>query len=560
LALTLPSLTVRSPRLFKRYRLNADFTVDNLRSDQLWALYFVSLYDGGSVRINGALLGEVQTSTPETTVRHARPYMMQIPPKILQAGVNRLEVEWGARESLTLVSRVFVGPMSVIAPNFERRLFWQNDMAQVSFVYALVVAVILLGIYSLRRHQRSYLLLGLSAIGCAIVFFVYFLPPMPAGLYPYWRLLHIGGIALFSQCAWLFLILETQPDNRWFPRLCQSWGLLGPFAYLMNFWINDNSFFRTFEGVWGVTAGLIGLYPVGLLLISVVKKRSWRKLVFLLATILAIVVGVLDMLLQSSGASKFGNYGYTLQVVSSVWLTALTSVLISDFIASLSQQDTQRRLMEQRLTQQQSELGKMYESTQQIEREKAALEERQRIMQDIHDGLGSQLITSLALSERGGLSRDQTSLLLRECIDDLRLAIDTMSGNDDQFSVAAGNLRFRMEPRLRAAGITLKWDSASFSDDCVIPAGQTLPLLRIMQEIITNALKHAQAQHLSVSLRSTSSELLIEISDDGVGFDFNQVRKGKGLNGIEKRARGLGAKLTLTSHPKLTTLHLILPI
>jgi signal transduction histidine kinase len=557
---TLPSLSVRSPRHFKRFRMNADFTVDSLPTDVLWALYFVSLYDGGSVRINGALIGEVETSTAETTVRHARPYMMQIPPKVLRSGINKLQLDWSSRESLTLVSRVLVGPAAVIAPHYESRFFWQNDMAKFSFVYALVVAVILLGIYTLRRHQLSYLLLGLSAIGCAVVFFVYFLPAMPASLYPYWRFVHICGIALFSQCAWLFLIQETQPHNRWFPRFCQFWGALGPFGYLINFWINDNSFFRAFEGFWGMAAGLIGLYPVALLAISVFKKQSWRKLVFLLATILAIIVGVLDMYLQSSGTSKFGNYGYSLQVVSSVWLTALTSVLISDFISSLTQQDAQRRVMEQRLEQQQSELGKMYESTQQIERDKAALEERQRIMQDIHDGLGSQLITSLALSERGGLSRVQTSLLLRECIDDLRLAIDTMSGNDDQFSVAAGNLRFRMEPRLRAAGVTLKWDSSNFADDCVVPAGQTLPLLRIMQEVITNALKHANAQHIFVALRSSVCELVLEMKDDGVGFDYDQVRKGKGLSGIEKRARALGATLSMTSEPGATAISLYLPL
>ena len=124
-------------------------------------------------------------------------------------------------------------------------LFWQNDMALVAFVFAIIVALMLLIIFFLRRNQKSYLLLGLSAIGCAIVVFVYVLPVMP---------------------AWLFLIRETEPKQVYFSRLCLAWGLLGPAFYLANFWINDVSFSRLFEGLLGIGAGLIGLYPIGLLI------------------------------------------------------------------------------------------------------------------------------------------------------------------------------------------------------------------------------------------------------------------------------------------------------
>jgi len=496
----LPYLGLRNPRTFKRFKLVAEFTVADSQATALWAVYFLSLYDGGRISVNGTPAGYVQTSTELITVRHARPYIFQIAPNLLREGANRLEVEWASRETLTLVSRIFVAPVEVVTPDFQQRLFWQNSMAQVAFVFALVVSAMLLGIFMVRPKQRSYLLLGLSAIGCAIVVFVYALPPMPAWLYPYWRFLHITGIALFTQSAWLFLMTQSQPNNRWFPKLCVFWGVLGPTVYLIHFWLYDSSYFRNFEGFWGVASGAMGLYPVSILTLSVMQKFSLRKLIFLLATLMAIFVGVLDIVFQATGNSRFGNFGYSLQVVSSAWLIALTSVLVSDFITSLTAQDDQQRLMSQKLSEQQIELGRLYASNQQTERDKATLEERQRIMQDMHDGLGSQLISSLALSERGALTVDQTNLLLRECIDDLRLAIDTMESNDDQFGVAAGNLRFRMEPRLRAAGITLMWTSNGLSNDHVVHASQTLPLLRIMQETISNALKHADASHIRVSI------------------------------------------------------------
>ena len=555
----LPYMFVRSQRSFKRFKLTAEFTVADSQAAELWAAYFVSLYDGGQISINGVSAGYVPTSTEQVMVRNPRPYIFQIPPRLLKNGVNQLEVQWAARETLTLVSKIFVAPVEVITPEFERRFFWQNSMAQVALVYALVVATMLLGIYLLRLRQRSYLLLGLSAIGCAIVVFVYGLPPMPSWLYPYWRLLHIAGIALFTQCAWLFLMMQSQPSNRWFPRVCIFWGVLGPTVYLAYFWLYDSSYFRNFELVWGVASGVMGLYPVSILTLSVIHQFSWRKLIFFVATLTAIVVGVMDIIFQATGTSQFGNLGYSLQIVSPVWLTALASVLVSDFITSLNEQDDQKRIMVQRLDEQQSELGRLYESHQQNERDKATLEERQRIMQDMHDGLGSQLISSLALSERGALTADQTNLLLRECIDDLRLAIDTMEGNDDQFAVAAANLRFRMEPRLRAAGITLSWDSSGLTESDVVHAPQTLPLLRIMQESISNALKHADASKIKVLIDVVHDHLTIEIQDDGIGFDPGNVRMGKGLSGIEKRARALGAALSVTSTAG-TSIKLSLPL
>jgi signal transduction histidine kinase len=558
--LHLPSQQVRK-RAFKWFRLEADFTIPDKQITDLWAVYFVSLYDGGRVSVNGTDVGDVQTSTPETTVRHARPYMFNIPTSLLRNGVNHLELEWSARESVLLISRIFIGPADVIAPPYDKRLFWQNTMALAAFMYAAVMATMLLCIYSMRRHQLNYLLMGLDSLGWAIVVFVYTLPAMPAFLYPYWRLLHITGIALFTCCAWLFLIRESPPAqaHRWFSIWCIFLGALGPVVYLINFWVNDVSFSPRFEAIWATVSALGGIYPLYRLARSLRASRPWRKLIILIITSMAMAMGIADVVLLATGSSVFGNLGYSVQVFTPVWFTAIAAVLISDFITSLNEQDNQRVLMVQKLDAQQTELTELHEINQMREREKAALQERQRIMQDIHDGLGSQLITSLAMSERGALSKEQTSLLLRECIDDLRLAIDTMTEEDNQFGVAAGNLRFRMEPRLRAAGIVLRWDSSQFTDTASIPASKTLSLLRIMQESITNALKHAEASEISVTLSADAQLLIVRISDDGKGFEASKVRMGKGLSGMEKRARALGAELSIPGS-KGTTVLLTLPL
>jgi hypothetical protein len=248
---TLPVLERRSPRKLASFDLRAEFKIPDIQAASLWAIYFVSLYDGGRVLINGVPIADVQTSTQTISVRNVRPYYFPIPAELLRNGSNQIEVKWSVRES-TIISRMLIGPADVVSDNYQRRLFWQNTMAQVTFVYALIIALIMLGIYGLRRHQISYRQLGMSAIGTAIVVFVYILPPLPAPLFPYWRLLHIVGISMYSQGAWLFIISEVQPENRWYPKACAAVGLLGPSVYLINFWLQDVSFMPDFERVWGM--------------------------------------------------------------------------------------------------------------------------------------------------------------------------------------------------------------------------------------------------------------------------------------------------------------------
>ena len=184
-------------------------------------------------------------------------------------------------------------------------------------------------------------------------------------------------------------------------------------------------------------------------------------------------------------------------------------------------------------------------------------------MQDMHDGLGSQLVSSLALAQCGQLSPTQTYELLRGCIDDLRLAIDASTDSRDSLPLALGNLRFRMEPRLKSAGISLRWDTAHLKENLPLSIEQQLPVLRIIQETITNTLKHAKAQALSVHVVSIPTQLVINITDDGCGFDVEAARahsRGKGLNSLGKRARVIGAELSIISSSQGTHTRLVLPL
>ena len=84
--------------------------------------------------------------------------------------------------------------------------------------------------------------------------------------------------------------------------------------------------------------------------------------------------------------------------------------------------------LEERVQQKQRQLKQNFEQLERLSRDAAVAEERQRIMADMHDGIGAQLISALSLAESDQARPLEIAAILRECVDDLRLTIVSKSG------------------------------------------------------------------------------------------------------------------------------------
>jgi signal transduction histidine kinase len=86
-------------------------------------------------------------------------------------------------------------------------------------------------------------------------------------------------------------------------------------------------------------------------------------------------------------------------------------------------------------------------------------------------------------------------------------------------------------------------------------------LYLLIKEAVNNVAKYAHAKRLLIVFRKEEKNLLVEVSDDGYGFDAKMVKDGNGLHNMQKRAKALNAKLTIESAPgKGTRVFLILPL
>jgi signal transduction histidine kinase len=181
---------------------------------------------------------------------------------------------------------------------------------------------------------------------------------------------------------------------------------------------------------------------------------------------------------------------------------------------------------------------------------RARLAERERLLADMHDGLGSQLASAKIRFERGALSTAQAGELLQECVNDLHLLVDTLRGSGDDLRAALSDLRYRLDRRLEGSETRLIW-KIELDTAPAIPSAVVLNLLRGVQEAITNALKHAHAREIRVeAVYGPDAGIDLAVQNDGRGIGDTSALSGRGISSMRRRAFEAGAMFAIEPGPE----------
>lgn len=210
------------------------------------------------------------------------------------------------------------------------------------------------------------------------------------------------------------------------------------------------------------------------------------------------------------------------------------------------------------LHQQSEELRKAHNDLMSSEIAKSRAAERQQIIADMHDGFGVQLSSARILLEQGRLDVKGAAEVLRECMADLYLVVDVLNDEGGDLEQALIDFRSRCERRFRGSDVAITWE-IDVAGAPPLEHRLILQILRIIQESLNNAVKHAGGGHISVGVRAGAGELAALVADDGVGMP-TCVTPGKGLNNMQKRAREIGARLDFEVSEKGTVVRLRLPL
>ena len=182
--------------------------------------------------------------------------------------------------------------------------------------------------------------------------------------------------------------------------------------------------------------------------------------------------------------------------------------------------------------------------------------ERKEIGKELHDNIGQQLTTiklflDLASSTADDNTHEMLSLALKgvgDVINEVRAMSRALVPSTLQDLGLIESINELVESISRTQVLSISFDHEGFDEE-LLPDNQKLTLFRIVQEQLNNIVKHAGAGNVSIRLSRKLREVVLDIKDDGKGFDPKKVKKGLGFINISNRAELFGGKNQVVSSP-----------
>lgn len=182
--------------------------------------------------------------------------------------------------------------------------------------------------------------------------------------------------------------------------------------------------------------------------------------------------------------------------------------------------------------------------------------ERREIGKELHDNIGQQLTTIKLFLDFAKTTADENTLemvnMALKGVSDVINEVRAISRSLVPYTLKdlglVESIQELTESFERTQLLKIKFTHSHFDEEA-LPENQKLGLFRIVQEQLNNIVKHADAKNVSIQLRARSGETVLEIKDDGNGFDGKKVRRGLGFINIRNRAELFNGKADIQSHP-----------
>lgn len=562
---TLPVATPRGaitplegPRDWSMYWYHVRYTLPPTGASPPLALYVARVQGGPvEVHVNGRLLSANRRNWGS---QWNRPLFVPIPHDVVftSPGVAvDVDVTIGVplRPHMThALATAWIGPADEIRALADRRTLLHIIGPQVTSLTILVLGLFSLGVWARRRKELAYLLFALVSTAWWVRNLHYHADiPRTGPMHDWFWWMTNASMSWVMVLTYLFAL---RFHHRRYPLI--EWLLVG-FTVLSALVTLPLLPWDPLVLQHTVNA-VVSIFVTGFITWIAVRYRSPELRVLTATLWICIAMGIHDILLVSLRISPESLYlmPYATLLVFSAFLYAV----LKRYSGAIEEVEQINASLEQRLAERTVQLEENHRKLRDVEREQAMLLERQRLMRDMHDGMGSALMSSLVLVEQGKLDIQAVAGVLRECVDDLRLVIDSLEPIGHDLVTLLATLRYRLGKRLEAAGLQLEWQVDDLPPLPWLDATAALQVLRIVQEALTNILKHAQARKVMIALKKTGEAVEVHIADDGVGFDAtgDAPMASKGLRNLRKRAQTLGGDVVFTSAPGNTRVTLVLPL
>ncbi|WP_101048641.1 sensor histidine kinase [Macromonas nakdongensis] len=498
------------------------------------------------VLLNGSEIHNVGWyAAPERTVNTAWfPHLVALPGALLtlRPQDNELHIQVQAR----VLERSGLWPLQLGSHDrlFERHAvleLWQVTGTWMMTITALLMALMSLFLWVSLR-ERLFVLMAAAAVAHMVRLWLSVVLE-PALSYEWYFLLHRVSFTLYV--GFFCLIMEDLLGLRL--RLVRALALfllvVGPSWILLVLYTQEYDFYR----IWAGILAIVSTACLGLMVVYSLWRRQFKpdQLLVLLVALFTLLTGVRDFLVVQLNFPGDADLRW-MSAGGLALMFTLGWVLLQRATASAREVHRLNGSLAETVARREAELRSAFEQLRQSEQQRAVEGERRRLMRDMHDGLGSQLVQTLNMvrSNRDGLDQRSIEHMVHHALEELRMTLDSLEPMEGDLPTILGTLRSRVAPALQAAGITLQWQVQEVPALSGLDARGVMHLFRCVQEIFANVVKHAHARRVTVRTWADATAVYLAVEDDGIGLPPNDQRsEGRGLGNIAVRAEKIGAEV-----------------
>ena len=319
-----------------------------------------------------------------------------------------------------------------------------------------------------------------------------------------WHLLGLWLLALISLQAMHVVLAYLMPKRRWSPTFAIAAIAIGLLLFAT---ANSTAHPLIVDGLFTVvTCAALGLFVA--LIRHALRERDTLGIAIVLSFLAILLTGLHDLLLHFGSASLSDRYLQT-------WSTPAVVILA---IVALAKRAAGRRDLERALQQ--------------------ATLRREDLLRELHDRVGSRLV---ALAFHTQQHNDDPLLVeeIKALINEVRMIQSAVGSEPTTLEALLADLR-HLYSRVGGGRLPLRWDLFELPSPLQLSADQAISVVRIVEEAVANALKHASPSLIVIRLApgADDSAITLDITDDGDG-EFRPASSG-GLNNMQRRAQQTG--------------------
>lgn len=511
------------------------FTLPAPDTQIIKSLYFYRYNQALDVYFNGMRIGGDDHKENRQTVSWNRPKLIDIQPGSWHSSTNVVLLRFEASYFGGTFSSILYGDRGILFPLYEATLFRQIEINQWLQITGILVTVLAFALWlSSKRKDPIYILFAgmtftWTLLTTHMVMYYSFID------YRYWLPILHFSTDCFGYLMFHFLQRLTgirSPGAARFMTLWLGlslvWHLIGPYEY---WWLGSYGFHT------GTNAVIL------LMLTRIVRKavvERGRLEIAISATLgVQLLFFLHDLLLILIAKDEDWETAiYFTQFAFPLMLLVFTAVVLQRFVSALTTAENLNRDLEAKVEASRQLIEKTYAEHRALEIEQAAAKERTLIYRDLHDDVGSKL---LSIVHAGTDSKLKS--LARAALESLRNAVSRANTSDQMLTDFLNETCEEARLRLVGSGHEFEWQQPNDLPPVMLSAVTVFNLNQALREIVSNIIRHAQASKVEFKLTDPNGELVLHVTDNGIGFQQDTI-DGNGLNNIKQRVSEIGGEVS----------------